>query len=152
MAIPLNFVLFVADILAIQACDSGNRAIRGSVLRRSGAIQNNEMVNIQEIVTYHYVHTGSDPPLEDESWDHELFSQYVESRHQDQKVQCSVSDSEPSCAQERLPSSCRRMQFLRSSCPSPPRQIAPSSLGEFDSKSPCAIASSLPERVCDGPF
>ena len=53
------------------------------------------MVNIQEFVTYHYVHTGSDPPLEDESWDHELFRQYVESQHQDQKVERSVSDSEP---------------------------------------------------------
>ena len=52
----------------------------------SGAIQNNDMVNIQEFVTYRHVHAGSDPPLEDESWDHELFRQYVESRHQDQEV------------------------------------------------------------------
>ena len=77
-------------------------------------------MNIQEFVTYHYVHTGSDPPvedeswddelfeppLEDESWDHELFLQYLESRLQDQKVQCSATQT-----------SCRQMQFLRLSWP-----------------------------------
>ena len=50
------------------------------MMASSGAVQNDGMVNIQEFVVYHYVPTSSDPPLDDEIWNHELFRQYLESR------------------------------------------------------------------------
>ena len=52
----------------------------------SGALQDDGMVQIQKFVTRHYVPKDSDPPLEDESWDHVLFRQYLESQRENQEV------------------------------------------------------------------
>ena len=101
-------------VIAAKRLDAGNLVqSKGfqQMIDASGAARYGDSVNIQQFVKFHYSHTGSDPPLEDESWDILLFWKWLKSRERNPEV-CPVIIGKEGFIKQACASECERIWRL----------------------------------------